>query len=168
MSEPIFKFAIREDLKDNKFDFLPTRATARSAGWDVRAALHSQYVEISPGEMIKIPLGFRAFCPEGWWFELRPRSSTFAKKNMHCLYGVIDTDYEGEVILAAQWIPNYGKSPYFMRIDFGDALGQIIPVKRQDMIIESITNKEYDALCENRSAERGAGGFGSTNGKNND
>jgi len=166
---PIFKFAIREDLKDSEFDFLPQKATPRSSGWDVRAAIKSPFIDIEYGEIVKIPLGFRAFCPDGWWLELKPRSSTFVKKRLHCLYGTIDEDYEGELILAAQFIPhligynntiagNFDK----LRIMFGEALGQIIPVRRQEMIVDRVSNEEYDALCKQRNAERGAGGFGST------
>ena len=169
--KPIFKFAIREDLKDCEIDFLPTRATTRSAGWDVKAAQQSrQPLLVRTGETIKIPLGFRTYCPEGWWFELKPRSSTFTKKQLHCLYGTIDEDYEGELILAAKFLPNLigiSSDQYFepLEINFGDAMGQIIPVKRNDMVVERVSNEEYDALCKKRNAERGAGGFGSTSGK---
>lgn len=175
---PIFKFAIREDLRDCTSLFMPKRATMRSAGWDVRAAFPDRAaVTIEAGQTIKIPLGFRTFCPEGWWFELKPRSSTFAKKNLHCLYGTIDEDYEGELILAAQYIPdvpfpnyesvNIGpfsipKDKHILTIEWSDALGQIIPVKRQEMVVEEISNSKFDSLCQLRSAERGTGGFGSS------
>src|SRR5271157_2299003 len=104
---PVYKFAIREGLARNEISFLPTRGTPKSTGWDVRAALNiwEKEIYIRPGEYVKIPLGFRAFCPEGWWFELRPRSSSFGKKNLHALYGVIDEDYEGQLLFAAQYLP---------------------------------------------------------------
>ena len=47
-------------------------------------------------------------------------------------------------------------------INWGDALGQLIPVKRQEMIVEGISNEEYDQLCKERGHSRGANGFGST------
>lgn len=172
MEIPKFKFAVREDLKDCGIDFLPTRATDRSAGWDVKAAFKNKEVlKLYPFETAKIPLGFRGFCPEGWWYELKPRSSSFAKKNLHCLYGTIDCDFEGELLLACQYIPkrqgSYCSVCHFdndnpLIINFGDALGQIIPVKRQEMIVTEVTNEEYDELCKNRKGSRGAGGFGST------
>ena len=37
-NNPIFKFAIREDLKDSGIIFLPERAEPYSTGWDVKAA----------------------------------------------------------------------------------------------------------------------------------
>lgn len=192
---PKFKFAIREDLQDVKEKFLPTRATPLATGWDVKAAFKNRgSIKINAGEYVKIPLGFRAFCPEGWWFELKPRSSSFTKKKLHLLYGTIDEDYEGEAILACQYIPDlsfenivYSESKsndYYsfkeehdlnfvgatlenleaqvLVVDFGEALGQIIPIKRQEMSVEDISNEEYEVLCRARDASRGSKGFGST------
>jgi dUTPase len=162
---PVFKFAIREDLKDCGIDFLPTRAEPFATGWDVKAAIKEKSITLYNGDYVKIPLGFRAFCPDGWWLELKPRSSTFAKKYLHCLYGTIDTTFEGPLLLCAQYLPPYnhveGNYPS-LTIEFGEALGQIIPVERKEMKVEEVTNEEYDALCKSRNAQRGAGGFGST------
>jgi len=181
MSEiPIFKFAIREDLKNNQL-FAPTKGEPLATGWDVRAAFpDKKTLTITPFEYIKIPLGLRAFCPEGWWYELKPRSSSFAKKSLHALYGTVDETYENELIFACQYIPymefetdviddhrdiirakTYSLAPN-LYIDFGDAIGQIIPVKRQHMGVEVVSNEEYDRLCKERNAQRGTGGFGST------
>lgn len=168
---PVYKFAVRPDLVKSDISFLPTRATPLSAGWDVRAAIKEvgNKLIIKPGQYVKIPLGFRTFCPDGWWYELKPRSSTFGKKSLHSLYGTIDEDYEGELIFAAQYRPDKDYdyietilTPRNLIIEFGEAIGQIIPVKRQEMIVESISNEEYDRLCAERNAQRGAGGFGST------
>ena len=177
---PTYKFALRQDLEDGgKIEFLPTRAEEKATGWDVRAAQEDQEpIVLQPFEYAKIPLGFRAFSPEGWWFELRPRSSTFAKKHLHCLYGVIDQEYEGDCVWAVQYIPRLWSDHYVgdtmgrryiqtirgmeCTINFGDAIGQIIPVKRQEMKVERVSNVDYDSLCKERGGERGEGGFGST------
>lgn len=170
-----YYFALREDLKDDS-RFIPTRATDKATGWDVRAALKEEKLVLRPFEVAKIPLGIRGFCPEGWWYKLVPRSSTFGKKNLHCLYGTIDEDYEGELIFACQYIPAFPKYDghlahqnvltYFtentLQIDFADALGQIIPEKRQNAEVVQTTNEELDALFASRNGKRGAGGFGST------
>lgn len=185
---PQYKFALRADLKDSK-EFLPTRAENKASGWDVRAAqTDKKPIILKPFEHTKIQLGFRSFCPDGWWFELKPRSSTFAKKFLHSLYGTIDEGFEGELVLAVQYIPNLKSAKIFsdeyiekeeikyepkyamfekpiLTINFGDAIGQIIPVKRQEMIIEEVSNEEYDRLCKERNGQRGAGGFGSTDRK---
>jgi dUTPase len=82
------------------------------------------------------------------------------KKNLHALYGVIDEDYEGNMIFACQYQPT--NSNNILSIEKGEAVGQLIPVKRQEIVVEQVSNEEYERLCKERSATRGAGGFGST------
>lgn len=175
---PTYKFALRQDLVNDK-QFLPTKAEPNATGWDVRAALNTKELVIKPFEYVKIPLGFRAFCPKNYWFELKPRSSTFAKKYLHSLYGTIDETFQGELVFACQYIPNEPQiyigvekeaehSHYAeienvgLTISYGEAIGQIVPVYRQEMNVEEISNKDYDMMAKNRASVRGAGGFGST------
>jgi dUTPase len=177
MEKPIFKFAVREDLKDVESTFIPKRAEEFATGWDVKAAFNDRKsIKLYPTEKAKIPLGFRAFCPAGWWYEVKPRSSSFAKKSLHCLYGTIDETYENELVFACQYIPqmiNYYNNTFditdHLIINFGDAIGQIIPVKRKEIVVESVSNEELDKLFENRKQQlnttRGIGGFGSTGDK---
>src|SRR6266404_6021196 len=170
MEIPTFRFAIREDLKDTNNLLLPTRGEPLATGWDVQAATKDRKpLIIKPSEYVKIPLGFRAFCPEGWWLKLVPRSSSFTKRSLHALYGTIDETWEGEMLFAAQYFPEFRMKPVAgglesnnLMINFGEAIGQIIPVKREEMIVETISNEEYDALCGQRGGVRGGGGFGST------
>lgn len=176
MNLPIYHFALREDLKEDK-RFLPTRAEPSSSGWDVRAAMDDrQPLVIRPFGYVRIPLGFRTFCPEGWWLELKPRSSTFAKKQLHSLYGTIDEGFEGTMVFACQYIPDFEFGSgyvtssrivdYFtsnaLRINFGDAIGQILPVRRQEFNRAEVSNEQYDAMCKERNGTRKDGGFGST------
>lgn len=153
---PTFKFALKEGLSDL---YLPTRGTEKATGWDVRSV---DRMVIQAGEYAKIPLGFRVFSPPGWWLELRPRSSSFAKKKLHALYGVIDEDYEGQCVFACQYLPEKSDVPGYLTIQEGEAIGQIIPVRREEMRVEKVTNEEYEKLCKERNASRGEGGFGST------
>lgn len=168
---PEFKFCLAENVTDEKF--LPTRSESADTGWDVRAACR---VEFYPTAMIKIPLGIRCFAPKGYWLELRPRSSTFGKKQLHCLYGVIDERYEGELLFACQWIPQLslskdgntlqeGWSPANSEpfvIEEGDRVGQLVPVKRQEMRVSLVSSDEFNQLVKERGGKRGSGGFGST------
>ncbi len=155
---PEYKFALREDLINEKI-FIPTKAEPSATGFDVRAAMFDKHkLILAPGDYFKIPLGFRAFPPDGWWFYLHPRSSSFAKKNMHNLVGIIDEHYSYEVLFAGQFLPTGDNN---LEINFGEAIGQIIPVKRVDMVVKEINNQEYDDLCKRRLAVRN-GGFGST------
>lgn len=182
---PIFKFALRKDLEDDK-RFLPARGEPKATGWDVRAAHTNKCpLIIKPFERAKIPLGFRGLCPDGWWYELNPRSSSFAKKNLHALIGTVDETFEGELLFACQYIPEvafetdvYEDKPSYsndivMRaesrivapnliIEFGEAIGQIIPVRRKEMIIMELSNEDIEKEYKQRAAKRGDGGFGST------
>jgi len=156
---PTFKFALREDLKDEK-RFLPTRGEPLASGWDVSAAPENkQDIIILPGQYFAIPLGFRSFCPPGWYYQLHPRSSSFIKKHMHNLIGIIDETWEGDTLFAGQYITN---NSHELTIKFGEKIGQIIPVKRQDIMIETISNEDYNDLCTKRNSVRKSGGFGST------
>lgn len=164
-SIPVYKFALRPDLVENK-EFLPTKADEEATGWDVRAAFpDKKSVTIRAGQYIKIPLGFRGFCPVGWWYQLHPRSSSFGKKSLHALIGTVDETYEGELIFAAQYLPDVTKFASDLTIQFNEPIGQIIPIKRQLMIVQEITNEEIDLEFKIRNAARGAGGFGSTDEK---
>lgn len=159
---PEYKFALVDRVKGD-VQFLPNKAEPKANGWDVRAAIDDDKISIPAFHHFLIPLGIRGFCPDGWGYRLKPRSSTFAKKYLHCLYGEIDETFQGELQLACQYIPHSAAmSPPTLTINFGDALGQIIPVRRQEMIVSEISNEEYDALCKERNGVRGEGGFGST------
>jgi dUTPase len=165
---PTFRFALKEGLDDQ---FLPTKAEPKSTGYDVRASLKAspdqpKYEEettwtFRPGQYFRIPLGFRAIPEEGWWFQLHPRSSSFAKKFMHCLIGTIDEFYADELIFAGQFIPDLNGMGQDLVIKHGDRIGQIIPYRRQDMRVERISNQQYQQFIDNRQSER-KGGFGSS------
>lgn len=152
---PEFKFALVEGLGE---EFLPVKAEPFATGWDVRAACD---VSLMNFKYQLIPLGLRCFAPEGWWLELRPRSSTFGKKHLHSLYGVIDQSYEGIIYYACQHIEG-GISSTPSKIKKGDRIGQLVPYKVNDVSVTRVTNDEFDRLCKERGLSRGAGGFGST------
>jgi len=109
-TKPVFKFALTEDLLANcggdlkPDDFLPKRADEDSTGWDVRCA-DAKGIDLKPECYIKIPLGFRALSPKGWWFKLVPRSSMFIKRHINSLYGTIDETYEGQLFFCGQYLP---------------------------------------------------------------
>lgn len=153
---PIFRFALLEGLDDT---FVPTRANDNDTGWDVRTTTS---VRLRAGQYAKLPLGFRTLAPKGYWLELRPRSSSFAKKQLHCLYGVIDEGYENEMVFACQYLPDINAMGKDLVIEKGEAIGQLVPVKRQEMIVQVISNEEYQRLVGERKGSRGTGGFGST------
>lgn len=157
---PSFKFALRTDITDDE-RFLPTRATPQSAGWDVACAFEDHKpLTIQPGEYVKIPLGFRCIPAKGYWFKMNPRSSSFTKKKLHALYGVVDYDYRQMCYFCAKYD---GTEP--LTLEFGEKIGQIIPVKTVEMSIVKIHNKTFDKMCLKENNQR-VGGFGSSDKKN--
>lgn len=153
---PIFQFALRDDLEDDK-SFLPIKATEGSAGWDVACAFKNhQSNTIQPGEYVKIPLGIRSITPRGFWYEIKPRSSSFVKKKLHALYGTIDSDFRFELHFCAKYD---GDEP--LVLEMGEKIGQIIPIKLQEMEVQEIPNEEFDKFCQAEKNTR-TGGFGST------
>lgn len=159
---PTYKFALREDIKEDK-RFLPTKGEPKATGWDVRLYVENRKsVILRPGQKALLDLGIRGYCPDGWYYDLKPRSGTFHKKSMHCLYGTIDETFEGYLKFACQYIPDVNSLGHDLILEHGDALGQIIPVKRQDAEMITISNEEIEYLYKNRNEIRGTGGFGST------
>jgi dUTPase len=151
MNKPLFKVALREDLQNNP-EFLPTKAEPKAAGYDVRCAI-KEGIEIQPGGYFRIPLGFRIFQPNDFYLDLRPRSSTFVKKQIHALYGTIDETFPEEMIFAGQYLPGTNKlisSQEKFRIEFGERIGQLIVhrVEPSDFIL--ISNEEIDKNFEER------------------
>lgn len=170
MDIPKFLFCLSQSLEYNcestKFkpeDFMPMRTTTTDTGWDVRCSA-KEGIDLVPCGYLKIPLGFRVFSPPGWWLKLVPRSSTLIKKHIHALYGTIDNQFEGEFHFCGQYIPDRNKiiTSKRNRIEFGDRIAQIIPVKLEEMSCEQVSAKEFSKLCAYRNSARGEGGFGSS------
>jgi dUTPase len=181
MNQPTFKFALREDLQQNK-EFLPTKGEPNATGYDVRAAFEDKKsLVLKPTEYFKIPLGFRCMPESGWWYQVHPRSSSLVKKNLHCLIGIVDISWEGETLFCGQYFPELSFSTQIdeeddsndwvyidspdLTINFGDHIGQIIPVRLETMNVVEVSNSEIDALYTKRGYSRGKGGFGSTDNK---
>lgn len=152
---PNFKFCLDEGLDES---FLPTRSEPNATGWDVRAA---KDIEIAHKQTVLIPLGFKIISPPGWWLELRPRSSTHAKKHLLSLYGVIDNDFFGNCFLCVTLI-DHTKGTIPLTIEKGERIGQLIPYKLQDMNVEKISSEEFDQLSAERKTIRSPEGFGSS------
>ena len=162
--------AIIERLHDDVV--LPSRATAGSAGFDVRAYLRGRTVrcsdgvsqserqadarsgewgiELAPREMALIPLGFRTRLPPDVEGQVRPRSGQSFK---HALTipnapGTVDADYAEEWMVIVR-----NDAPVARRIVHGERIAQVVFTRH--VALELLE----DAV--QRTTER-AGGFGST------
>jgi len=154
---------------------LPARATANSAGHDLKAFLLGdagvklsmggrQYermpksaasgegtiLELLPDERAIVPLGFRATLPVGYEAQIRPRSGTSFKTSLVIANspGTIDPDYNGE------WgvlVKNDGVEPIL--IAHGERIAQMV-IARYEVL-------EFEEGAVRRTTNRD-GGFGST------
>lgn len=129
---------------------MPRRASAGSAGLDLRAAVTVD-MTIGPGERALVPTGFIVAIPQGWEGQVRPRSGLALREGLTLLNtpGTIDSDYRGELQVL---VVNLGQLP--VTIQRGDRVAQLIlaPVAALDV-------EEVDSL---EGTERGEGGFGSS------
>lgn len=155
----------------------PVRATAHSAGYDLKAFLLGepkvrlslggrQYertpdsaaektgvrveFRLEPGERAIIPLGFRASLPAGYEAQIRPRSGTSFKTSLAIANspGTIDPDYNGE------WgvlVRNDGADPIL--ITHGERIAQMVIAKYEVL--------EFEGGDVRQTTDRD-GGFGST------
>lgn len=138
------------DSEKSKDLALPAYQSRLAAGMDVAAAIEKPY-SLDPGEVYLFPTGFSVAIPEGYEFQVRPRSGLAVKHGLTVINspGTIDADYRGEVRVA---LINMGKHPFtVMR---GDRIAQLVlaPVVQADL---QLTTKLDDT-------ERGSGGFGHT------
>lgn len=126
---------------------LPLYATAGAAGLDLYSCL-DQPLRVAPGSIVRVPTGIAVEIPWGYVGLIRDRSS-LALAGFHTVAGVIDSDYRGEILIAAHYAGS-GE----MVIENGERIAQ--------MIILPSPQVEIVEVEELQSTERGAGGFGST------
>ena len=132
-----------------KLHFQPRRATKNSAAYDLYSPIR---IVLKPGEIAKIPTGFKIKMPKNEAFFIYIRSSYGAKDIiLPAGVNIIDADYynnesnEGEIFFQL-----INLSPYPIIIPKGTYIGQ------------GIIKKYYTTDDDKAIGER-TGGFGSTN-----
>jgi len=150
---------------------MPRRATEGSAGYDLFAYVRGRrvrcsdaariweaevsmsddcFLELAPGVMALVPLGFKARLPQGYEAQVRPRSGTAFKKGlaMPNSPGTVDSDYPDEWMVI---IRNAASAP--VRIAHGERIAQMVLQRYEVLEFE-------EGAVEATTARRG--GFGST------
>jgi dUTP pyrophosphatase len=130
---------------------LPRRATAGSAGLDLRACLDAPLV-LEPGQTELVPTGIAIHLGDpGLAAVLLPRSGLGHKHGIVLgnLVGLIDSDYQGQVMVS-MW--NRGERAY--TVQPGERIAQ--------MVVVPVVQVEFEVVEDFESSARGAGGFGST------
>lgn len=128
---------------------IPAYAKQGDAAMDVYAT--SETIVDTPGYgYIEYGTGLAFEIPEGYYMDIRPRSSV-SKTGLILSNsaGILDSGYRGELKLRFKWIPGTGK------YNVGERIGQIM-IKPYPVI-------EWVEVQELNNTERGEGGFGSTN-----
>lgn len=129
----------------------PSRATAGSAGLDLRACL-DEPVTIAPRQLARIPTGVAIALPGPEYAALIFARSGLGVKHGISLsngVGVIDSDYRGELQVG---LTNLSDTPY--TIQPGDRIAQLV--------VTPVAVPELEIVTELEDTGRGAGGFGST------
>ena len=128
---------------------LPQHATAGSAGMDLRACLKEPLV-LKPGDTALIPTGIAIHIGDpGYAAVLLPRSGLGHKHGIVLgnLVGLIDSDYQGEVLVSC-W--NRGNTEF--TVNPGERIAQ--------MVILPVVQAKFEVVSEFEESKRGAGGFG--------
>ena len=134
---------------------LPGYESAGAAGADLRANLPEEQRQgglfISPGARLLVPTGLRVAVPEGYEWQIRPRSGLAYRHGVTLVNapGTIDADYRGPVGVL---LINLGDADFPVRHGARIAQAVLAPVVRA----------RFNAVDALDDTERGAGGFGST------
>ncbi len=131
---------------------IPKYQTDLAAGMDLSACPpEGVAVEIPPGEIRVVPLGFAMAIPPGFEGQVRPRSGLATKFGVTVpnAPGTVDADYRGEMMVA---LINLGKQAFTVEPGMRIAQLVIAPVCRGVVV-------EVESLSP---TARGGGGFGST------
>ena len=135
-------------------DQLPEYATPGSAGLDLRACIDEDIV-LYPGQTELIPTGLAIHINHpGYAAMILPRSGLGHKFGIVLgnLVGLIDSDYQGELMVSA-W--NRGNQNFILK-----------PMERlAQLVVVPVHQVQFRIVDEFDQSDRGVGGFGST-GKN--
>jgi len=136
------------------------KAHDTDAGYDLTCVDY----EIKDDGRIMLNLGVRVKTPQGYYWDLRPRSS-FSKSGfiMPNSPGTIDEEYRGTIYMALRTLNGDSSAKLTFKIEetfLNDKpVAQMVLKKREDIDLD-IQFEEVDT-----DTERGEGGFGSTDKK---
>lgn len=125
---------------------LPKYANPGDAGMDL---FSDEEVTLQPGERKAVKTGIAFALPPNHVGLVWDKSSVSSKMGVHCLAGVIDESYRGEVQIV---MINHASTPQsFTR---GQKIAQLL--------VQPISYAQVEEVQELNETTRGTGGFGST------
>lgn len=131
---------------------LPAYAKQGDSGMDIRANLP---IRLEPKETLLIPTGIYVGLPDGYEFQVRPRSGMSLKTKLRIANapGTVDEPYLGEICIIAE----NTHSSVEMNITKGERIAQLV--------LQEVPKCEWVQVFSREelgSSDRGTGGFGST------
>lgn len=138
-------------LDERMRDYLPTYATAGSAGMDLRALLDAP-LTLEPGDCELVRTGLAVYIRDpGLAGMILPRSGLGHKHGIVLgnLVGLIDADYQGELMISV-----WNRGQHAFTVDPFERLAQYVLVP--------VVQAELTLVDQFTDSERGSGGFGST------
>lgn len=128
----------------------PRRGSAMAAAWDLTAtSVETEYLR-GGLEVVTVHTGIAVEIPEGWYGDVRPRSSVYRTGLLlsnGC--GVVDSDYRGEIM-----------ARFYRLCGGGDCYA---PGERcVQLVIAPCPAVEWEEADELTVTVRGAGGYGSS------
>ena len=130
---------------------LPAYATPGSAGLDLRACVQKPTL-LPPGEWELIPTGMAIHIADpNFAAMILPRSGLGHTHGIVLgnLVGLIDSDYQGQLMVSA-----WNRGPYPYTIEPMDRIAQLV--------IVPVVQANFNLVSEFPPSRRGAGGYGST------
>jgi dUTP pyrophosphatase len=124
----------------------PFYAHEGDAAFDLRS---SEVILLKPGQRYTVKTGIKLSIPKGYFGLIKDRSGYAHKNGIHCLAGVIDSGYRGEIGVV---MINLGDDVFEITKDMKIAQMLILPVVQANLI----TVDDLDDSSRNK------GGFGST------
>jgi dUTP pyrophosphatase len=128
----------------------PFRSSENAIGYDLYS--NENHIEINPREKAEVKTGVKIFLPSGTYGRIAPRSGLAVRHSIDILAGVIDPDYQGELIVC---MFNHADVPFIVKKN--DKIAQLILEKA--LICETKIVKNIKLFGE---TNRGEKGFGST------
>jgi len=126
---------------------LPKRIRPGDAGFDLFSV---EDVTILPGKRVLVGTGIALAIPSGWVGLIKDRSGLAANDGLHCLGGVIDENYRGEVKVI---LYNTGTEPVTLLA--GSRIAQLVVVPYYVGPIKEVAELPPSEV-------RGVAGFGSS------
>lgn len=139
------------ELKISRLDKsidMPFYAYEHDAAFDLRSS-HDELIKTGEKKIIKT--GIKMAIPEGFVGLIWDRSGLAAKHSLHCLAGVIDSGYRGEVGVV---MINLGNEDF--QIEKNTRIAQMLIQPIVNANIKEVDEQELD------NSKRGEGGFGSS------